>query len=148
MIAPVAKRSDRGPRGNRITVNTVALPAAGGSVVVRGRGFDRKAGIYVGLCVTPRPGQKPSPCGGGVDTDGSSQASAWISSNPPPYGSSLAIPYGPGGSFKVRLKVSPIIRTATRTFDCRVVSCSITTRADHLRPNDRTWDLGVRMRFG
>ncbi len=109
-----------------------------------GRGFDPRVGIYVGLCVKPRPGQKPSPCGGGVDTDGSSQASAWVSSNPPAYGDNLATKYGRNGSFKVRIYVSSRISTS---IDCRTTRCAITTRADHTRVNDRSWDLAVPVRF-
>lgn len=143
-----AKRSAKvakGTRGNLIRVSKVRGLASGGSfVTVRGRGFDPRVGIYVGLCVQPRPGQKPSPCGGGVDTDGSSRSSAWVSSNPPQYGENLATRYGRNGSFTVRIFVSSKI---SNSIDCRTTRCAITTRADHTRVNDRSWDLAVPVRF-
>jgi len=140
----VPRASAQGRKGQTLTVTpTARLAAAGQSIKVSGRGFSELVGIYVGLCVMPRPGVKPTPCGGGVDQDGSSQASAWISSNPPPYGSSLAIPYKRGGKFSVRIKVSPRIGA----YDCRVVRCAVVARADHTRANDRTWDVAVPVTF-
>ncbi len=143
-----AKRSPkvrRGPQGNVLRVSKVRrLPSGGSFITVRGRGFDPRVGIYVGLCVKPRPGQKPSPCGGGVDTDGSTRASAWVSSNPPSYGDNLATKYGRNGRFKVRIYVSSKI---SNSIDCRTTRCAITTRADHTRANDRSWDLAVPVRF-
>ena len=122
---------------------TRRLDPAGAVVRVKGAGYDRTVGIYVALCVTPRTGEQPGPCGGGVNTTGSNPASAWVSSNPPPYGASLAIPYRPGGRFSVRLEVSPMIGT----LDCRVVSCAIVTRADHTRSGDRRFDVAVPVAF-
>lgn len=119
------------------------LPSSGATVRVSGRGFDRTVGIYVALCATPRKGRQPSPCGGGVNTSGASPASAWISSNPPPYGRSLAVPYGRGGRFDVRLTISPVVGDV----DCREVPCSIVTRADHTRSGDRRFDVAVPVSF-
>lgn len=147
LLQSTVRRSNvaRGPSGNTLRVSKVRnLPSGGSFITVSGSGFNETIGIYVGLCRTPRKGVKPSPCGGGVDTTGRTQASAWISSNPPPYGQSLAKPYGRGGTFKVRLYVRSQINTST---DCRRVGCSIVTRADHLRSSDRRWDLAVPVRF-
>jgi hypothetical protein len=119
------------------------LPSTGATIRVTGKGYDRTVGIYVALCVTPRKGRQPSPCGGGVNTSGTNPASAWVSSTPPPYGSSLAVPYARGGRFDVRLTVSPRIGDV----DCRVVSCSIVTRADHTRAGDRRFDVAVPVTF-
>lgn len=142
--AVVPRATAQGRKGQTLTVTpTSGLSAYGQTVKVSGRGFSEVVGIYVGLCVMPRPGAKPTPCGGGIDQDGSSQASAWISSNPPPYGSNLAIPYKRGGKFSVRIKVSPRIGS----YDCRVVRCAVVARADHLRANDRTWDVAVPVTF-
>jgi hypothetical protein len=141
--SPMASTA-KGAKGQTLKVTpTSGLSAYGQTVKVTGRGFSELVGIYVGLCVMPRPGAKPTPCGGGIDQDGSSQASTWISSNPPPYGSNLAIPYRRGGKFSVRIKVSPRIGS----YDCRVVRCAIVARADHLRASDRTWDVVVPVIF-
>jgi hypothetical protein len=142
--AIVPRASATGRKGQKLTVTpTSGLAAFGQTVKVSGRGFSETVGIYVGLCVMPRPGAKPTPCGGGADQDGSSQASAWISSNPPPYGASLTKPYKRGGKFTVRIKVSPRIGS----IDCRVVRCAIVARADHTRAYDRTWDVAVPVTF-
>lgn len=140
---PVRTATVTTPSGLSLTVTPVRLPANGGTVRVRGKGYDPTVGIYVALCVTPTKGQQPGPCGGGVNTTGTSPASAWISSNPPPYGAALALPYRAGGRFDVRLTFSPLIGD----IDCRVTSCSIVTRADHLRPGERRFDVAVPVRF-
>jgi hypothetical protein len=140
---PAAVTSVRTPSGLSLTVTPMRLPSTGGTVRVRGAGFDPTVGIYVALCVTPRAGQQPGPCGGGVNTAGTSPASAWISSNPPPYGAALATPYRAGGRFSVRLTLSPLIGD----IDCRTTSCSVVTRADHTRSADRRFDVAVPVRF-
>ncbi len=130
--------------GLSVTVTPVRrLSPAGAIVSVSAKGFDPTIGMYVALCVTPKKGQMPSPCGGGVNTSGKNPASAWISSNPPPYGAKLAVPFKKGGSFAVRLQVSSLIGT----IDCRTVSCSIVTRADHTHPGERGSDVAVRVTF-
>ena len=35
-------------------------------IVITGKGFDETVGIYLALCVMPKKGQLPTPCGGGV----------------------------------------------------------------------------------
>jgi hypothetical protein len=124
---------------------TKNLPSTEASVRVSGKGFNPSIGIYVALCVTPAKGSAtaPGPCGGGVNLAGNNPASAWVSSNPPAYGKSLATPFTKGGKFRVRLTVSPNIGD----IDCRVTSCSIVTRADHTRSFDRTSDLFVPVTF-
>lgn len=130
--------------GLSLTVAPVRqLDPAGATVRVVGKGFNPTVGIYVALCVTPVKGMMPGPCGGGVNTSGTSAASAWISSNPPPYGAKLAIPYRKGGRFAVTLQVSSVIGDV----DCRTVSCSIVTRADHTRPGERAYDVVVPVTF-
>jgi hypothetical protein len=124
---------------------TKNLTSTGARIKVRGKGFDRRIGIYVALCVTPKKGstKAPGPCGGGVNLTASDPASAWISSNPPPYGSALAIPFSKRGKFSVTLTVSPKIGK----IDCRNVSCSIVTRADHTKPSFRGADLYIPVSF-
>ncbi len=112
-------------------------------VTVTGRGFDETVGIYLALCVVPKKGQLPTPCGGGVNKDGVSQSSYWISSNPPPYGQALAIEYLPGGRFSQQVSVTRKIGK----FDCRKVKCAITVRADHIREDDRTRDIFIPITF-
>lgn len=142
--APGGSSTATTPSGLRLTVSPVRrLSSRSATVRVVGSGYSRTVGIYVALCVTPTKGRAPSPCGGGVNTSGASAASAWISSNPPPYGSALATPYRRGGRFDVRLTVSPLIGSV----DCRQVSCSIVTRADHTRAGDRRFDLAVPVTF-
>lgn len=142
--ASVPAETVKTPTGLVLTVTpTTALDPAGETVTVTGRGYDRTVGIYVALCVTPQVRQPPSPCGGGVNMTGANAASAWISSNPPPYGQKLATPFAKGGRFKVRISVSSTIGTV----DCRRVSCSIVTRADHLHSGDRRLDVFVPVTF-
>lgn len=139
-----AKSAVKGANGQTVTVSQVNRLNPNGQVItVSGRGFNPRIGIYVALCKTPVQGERPGPCGGGADTDGSTQASAWVSSNPPPYGRALATPYRPGGRFTVRINIAPRIGDV----DCRVTSCAIVTRADHLRSNDRSADVVIPVRF-
>jgi hypothetical protein len=133
-----------GEKGQRVTVmQTENLDPQGQRVVVRGRKFDPRVGVYVALCVMPKRGQAPSPCGGGVDLQGASGASAWISSNPPPYARSLVQPFGKKGSFRAVITVSSRIGDV----DCREVKCAITVRADHLRSRDRSHDVIIPVTF-
>lgn len=119
------------------------LDPAGHTVTVRGEGYDETKGIYVAWCVVPPRGQAPSPCGGGADQSGESGQSAWISTFPPPYGVGLAQPYGPGGSFRVEIRVSRYIGEV----DCFVTSCAVVTRNDHTRGGDRSQDVFAPVTF-
>lgn len=121
------------------------LNATSARINVRGTGFDPRIGIYVALCVTPPNGstKAPGPCGGGVNLNASSTASVWISSNPPPYGTAIAIPFKSGGRFTVTLTVNSRIGE----IDCKVTSCSIVTRADHTKPSYRGADLFIPVTF-
>lgn len=141
---PTGSRTVVTKSGLSLTVTPVRqLNPAGATLQVSGKGFDPTVGIYVALCVTPRKGQVPTPCGGGINTAGTSPASAWISSNPPPYGATLATPYRKGGRFAVTLQVSATIADV----DCRTLSCSIVTRADHTHPGERGFDVVVPVTF-
>jgi hypothetical protein len=120
------------------------LDGDGDIVIVEGSGFDVTKGIYVGLCVKPDADAAPSPCGGGADRAGTGGASVWISSNPPGYGTNLAIPYGPGGTFRVEFGVGPAINDV---IDCRAVECAIVTKNDHTIYDDRSQDLVIPVTF-
>ena len=51
--------------GLTLTVTPVRRLTRPGAIVrVSGKGYDRTVGIDVALCVTPRKGELPSPCGG------------------------------------------------------------------------------------
>ncbi|MET7396909.1 hypothetical protein ABZS66_25840 [Dactylosporangium sp. NPDC005572] len=142
---PAAAATGTGPGGQRLTVpKTAGLAPAGETVTVSGTGYDVTKGIYVAFCVDNGAGQLPSPCGGGIDTAGGSGASYWISSNPPAYGKGLAIPYGPGGTFRVELKVAAALAAGV---DCRSARCAVVTRADHTRTSDRSQDVRVAVTF-
>ena len=133
-----------GKDGQTLTASkTKNLPAKGTWITVSGNNFDERVGIYVTMCIKPKLGKLPTPCGGGVNKAGSSAASVWVSSNPPPYGLQLAKPFGLGGSFKVRLFLGPHIGK----FDCRRAKCVIVTRADHLQTSNRSADLFIPVTF-
>jgi hypothetical protein len=116
---------------NKFSKNTV--------VTVTGKDFDETVGIYLAYCVVPKKGALPTPCGGGINKTGMGDASYWISSNPPPYGVGLAIPFTPGGRFSEKVSIS---RTIGK-FDCRKVRCAITVRSDHLHEGDRSHDIFI-----
>ena len=148
-VAPITAVSADGRTGTDGT-RTLALSQAtdlepaGAAVNVAGSGYNEDKGVYVALCVIPPRNYVPSPCGGGVDTEGTQGAAQWISSNPPSYGVGLAQPYGPGGSFttsfSVRADIAPGI-------DCRQVRCALVTRSDHTRTSDRSQDIIIPVTF-
>jgi hypothetical protein len=123
---------------------TEDLGAKGATLTVTGHGYDTFKGIYVAFCKEPKANRVPTPCGGGATTEGSTGASQWISSNPPPYGRGLTIPYGPDGSFTTTLHVEAQL---TKQVDCRDVQCVVITRNDHTRSADRSQDVFVPVTF-
>lgn len=130
------------PNGSTITIEKKSFTKAT-LVTVTGKGFDETVGIYLAFCVIPKKGELPTPCGGGVNKLGTGESSYWISSNPPPYGVGLAIPFSPGGRFTEKVKVTPKLGK----FDCRKVRCAITVRSDHLHEGDRTHDIFIPVSF-
>jgi len=142
-IAPAANAASiKGAQGQTLTAS-VTTAKAGTEITVSGKYFDETVGIYLGFCVVPKKGQTPSPCGGGINKAGIGDASYWISSNPPPYGVGLAEEFLPGGRFTKSVKVVSKIGK----FDCRKVKCAITVRADHLRSEDRSFDLFIPVKI-
>ena len=140
-----AQTTATGTGGQTLTVSaTTDLDPAGVTVTATGSGYDTSKGIYVSFCVVPPPGQLPTPCGGGIDLTGTGGGTVWVSSNPPIYATGLTTPYGPGGSFKVKLMVKAALDDTT---DCRVVVCAVVTRNDHTRTDDRSQDVFVPVTF-
>jgi hypothetical protein len=135
-------RTVKGPTGQLLTVSATNVKS-GQSVTVTGKKYNQKLGIYLAFCVVNAKGVAPSPCGGGVNASGVSQSSIWISSNPPAYGKSLALPFTKGGGFKQKV----VVRRFINNFDCAVVKCAIVTRSDHLNSTNRKADVIVPVKF-
>lgn len=121
---------------------TTNLNPSGTSVTVRGTGFDVLKGVYVIVCSQAAPGPQAT-CIGGVNIDGSSSSSVWVSSNPPNYAVGLTTPFQPDGSFIVEL----VIVGKSGALDCTAIKCGVVTRSDHLRYTDRTQDVFVPISF-
>ena len=138
IMTPAHAASVKGAQGQVLSTSQTTVKS-GAEITVSGKYFDETVGIYVGFCVLPKSGQTPTPCGGGVNKEGIGDASFWISSNPPPYGVGLAEEFLPGGRFTKKLKIVSKIGK----FDCRKVQCAVTVRADHLRSEDRSYDLFI-----
>ena len=121
---------------------TTNLNPNGTSVTVRGSGYDISKGVYVIVCTQAAPGAQ-STCVGGVNIDGSSPSSVWVSSNPPSYAIGLTTDFQPDGSFNIVLQVV----AKSGELDCTLVKCGVVTRSDHLRYTDRTQDVFVPITF-
>lgn len=128
-------------------------------LVVHGTGYDSSIGIYVGICIVPSlPGEKPSPCLGGIpegatDADAAQDrageadplSSVWITDDwawrafaTQGYGDAAA------GSFTARLLVPD---SAQEGLDCTQSVCAVTTRSDHTAASDRVQDIQLPVRF-
>jgi hypothetical protein len=141
LISPSAAHatsSGTGANGAKLTISQFQFTKEM-KVKVIGKSFDETIGIYLAYCVVPKKGVAPSPCGGGVNKAGIGEASHWISSNPPPYGVGLAVPFLPGGRFAEKVAITRKIGK----FDCRKVKCAITVRSDHLHEGDRSHDIYI-----
>jgi hypothetical protein len=142
-IIPAANATSlKGAQGQLLTVSATTAKS-GSMITVTGNRFDETVGIYLAFCVIPKKGAAPTPCGGGVNKAGTGEASFWISSNPPPYAVGLTEEFLPGGRFTQKVQVSRKIGK----FDCTKVRCAITVRADHLRGNDRSYDMFVPVKI-
>jgi len=129
-------------RGRLVVSATSRLNPDGENVTVRGSGFDVSKGIYVAVCNQPQVlGRR---CVGGINIDGSSPQSIWISSNPPGYAAGLPIPFGDGGVFSVTL----LVKAVSPNIDCTRESCGIVAFADHTRSDDRSQDVFIPVTFG
>lgn len=137
-----ATKTLTGLAGQTLTVSATSV-SNNSVITVTGKRFDESVGLYLAICVVPKKGLAPTPCGGGVNMAGVGEGSFWISSNPPPYGVGLADPFKPGGRFTYKIRVPRKIGS----FDCKKVKCAVTVRADHLRSTDRSFDLSVPITF-
>lgn len=135
--------SIQGINGEEFSVSKTVIKA-NSTVVVTGKKFNPNVGIYLALCKIPKYGEVPTPCGGGINMSGESQSSIWISNKAPKYGEGLAKRFGKNGSFKERIRLSPIISDLV---DCRREKCAITVRADHTRSTNRNHDLYIPITF-
>lgn len=135
--------SATGPSGQTLKVSNVTNLRDGQKVNVVGKSYDQKLGIYVAFCEIPAPGAVPENCSGGVNLNGKSSGSVWVSSNPPLYGKLLAKKFKKNGSFNVNIKVSRMIGNT----DCKVAKCAIITRADHTNAGIRSADVFVPVTF-
>ena len=127
----------------KLTVSqTTNLNPNGTSVTVRGSGYDITKGVYVIVCTQAAPGPQ-STCVGGINIDGSSPSSVWVSSNPPSYAIGLTTEFQPDGSFNITF----LVVAKSGDLDCTLVKCGVVTRSDHLRYTDRTQDVFVPITF-
>ena len=124
---------------------TSGLNPKGTTVTVRGTGFDVSKGVYVFVCNQARWDANRR-CVGGMNLDGSSPLSQWISPNPPGYATGLTVPFKPNGSFVVPLLVRAVDDT-TNLIDCTKEQCGIVAFADHTRRDDRSQDVFVPISF-
>lgn len=139
MIAPTTAPL---ARPQLVVSATSQLDPNGSTVTVRGSGFDVTKGIYVAVCNQPQViGRR---CVGGINIDGSSAQSIWISSNPPGYAAGLPLAYGDNGVFSVTL----LAKATSPNIDCTRESCGIVAFADHTRSGDRTQDVFIPVTFG
>ena len=130
----------------KITVSqTSGLDPKGGLVTVRGSGFDVTKGVYVFVC-NQATWNAARRCVGGINLDGSSPLSQWISSNPPGYAIGLTVPFAADGTFVVPLFVRATDES-TNFIDCSKQQCGIVTFADHTRRDDRSQDVFVPISF-
>jgi hypothetical protein len=135
-----------GKDGQKLTVSASAnLDPDGESLRVTGEGYDDTKGIYVAVCKDNGDNRVPTPCLGGADQSGSSGSSAWIvpEGAPDEGAGAVAVPWGEGGTFDVRLNV----KAQESGLDCFEVACSVVTRVDHNGTGDRSQDVRVPITF-
>jgi hypothetical protein len=147
MLLPVAAQAQQrtviGPEKQRLTASQTTNLRDGQLVKVAGTAYNKRVGIYLAFCEVPKRGQLPSNCAGGVNLEGESQSSFWISDNAPRYAGDLVRKYTQRGGFIINVQVSRFIGTT----DCAVKKCAILTRADHTRPAYRLADVVIPVSF-
>jgi hypothetical protein len=121
---------------------STGLASSGTRITVRGSGFDVTKGVYVIVC-NQAAWTDSRRCVGGVNIDGSSPVSEWVSSNPPAYAKGLTIPFAADGSFTITL----LARAKGDDIDCTKEQCGVVSFADHTRRDDRSQDVFVPVSF-
>jgi len=145
VISTSTTESASKPQPTLVVSQTSGLDPKGTLVTVRGTGFDITKGVYITVC-DQAAWTAARRCVGGVNLDGSSPLSQWISSNAPAYAKGLTIPYKPNGSFVVPLLVRAEDE-ATNLIDCSLEQCGVVAFADHTRRDDRSQDVFVSISF-
>jgi len=145
VISTSTTESASKPQPTLVVSQTSGLDPKGTLVTISGTGFDITKGVYVFVCNQVKWDANRR-CVGGVNLDGSSPLSQWISSNPPAYAKGLTIPYMPNGSFVVPLLVRAVDET-TKLIDCSIEQCGVVAFADHTRRDDRSQDVFVSISF-
>ena len=135
----------------RLKAGPVVLPAPGGTVHVKGAGYNRAQGVFLAFCVIPdgvRVGDPttyttlPGPCLGGREAqDGSSRRITDTGTGTP----GITLPYGKNGSFRTTLNLRPEI--ADGKVCGETVRCAIVTRADFTATNERLYDQYIHVHF-
>ncbi len=141
--AVAASQTLTGSDGQRLTASQVSGLKDGQLVRITGTGYNKKVGIYLAFCELPKKGSLPTNCAGGMNLDGDSQSSYWISSNPPAYGGDLVKAFTKRGGFILNLRVPRFIGD----IDCANKKCAILTRADHTMPAYRRADVVIPVSF-
>lgn len=121
---------------------STGLAASGTRITVRGSGFDATKGVYVIVC-NQAAWTEARRCVGGVNIDGSSPVSEWVSSNPPAYAKGLTVPFAADGTFAITL----LARAKGDDIDCTKEQCGVVSFSDHTRRDDRSQDVFVPISF-
>ncbi|KUO05974.1 immunoglobulin I-set domain protein [Streptomyces caeruleatus] len=133
-----------GKDGQKLTVSASAnLDPAGEELRVTGSGYDATKAVYVALCKDNGDNRVPTPCLGGADETGTGSSSQWIVPEGDEYAGDLAVQWGRGGTFDVRIDV----KAKDNSLDCTKVTCSVVTRVDHRNPGDRSQDVRIPVTF-
>ncbi|BBC34194.1 uncharacterized protein SGFS_054880 [Streptomyces graminofaciens] len=135
----------------RLKAGPAVLPAGGGTVDVKGAGYNRAQGVFLAFCVIPegvRVGDPstytalPGPClGGRAAQDGSSRRITDTGTGTP----GVTIPYEDGGRFRATLNLKPEISDGVVCGE--TVRCAIVTRADFTATNERLYDQYIPVHF-
>ncbi|MEU6351791.1 hypothetical protein ABZ896_21005 [Streptomyces sp. NPDC047072] len=135
----------------RLTAKSTLLPAAGGTVDVRGKGYNRAQGVFLAFCPVPEGVEVgdpstytrlPTGClGGRESTDGSARRITDQGTGTP----GVTLPYEKGGRFTTTLNLRPEI--ADGVVCDMTVRCAIVTRADFTATDVRLYDQYIPVHF-